>query len=139
MSRVVHACLDALVQGPAVGGGFFAEPGIDGGGQVTRHAVVVFSEVRVFGAVGRREQGAFNLGAEVLASLEFRGVLLVCQGTGISSLGGLLSCPHPRLQNGLKPPAGGLSRGNATSAKIGKGPLQTDGAWLKQQAHGSHL
>uniref|UniRef100_A0A803YE08 Inositol hexakisphosphate and diphosphoinositol-pentakisphosphate kinase n=1 Tax=Meleagris gallopavo TaxID=9103 RepID=A0A803YE08_MELGA len=49
---VVHAGLDALVQGPAVGGGFVAEPRIDGWRQVAGHAVVVFPQVGVLSTAG---------------------------------------------------------------------------------------
>lgn len=45
--RVVHACLDGLVQRVTVGSGLITQLGIDGRCQVTCHAVVVFAQVRV--------------------------------------------------------------------------------------------
>lgn len=49
--RVVHACLDGLVQGVAIGSGLITQLGIDGRCQVTGHAVVVFAQVRVLRTV----------------------------------------------------------------------------------------
>lgn len=49
---VVHAGLNALVQGPAVGGGFVTEPCVDGWRQVAGHAVVVFPQVGVLSTAG---------------------------------------------------------------------------------------
>lgn len=45
--RVVHARLNGLVQRVPVGSGLIAQLGIDGGCQVSGHAVVVFAQVRV--------------------------------------------------------------------------------------------
>lgn len=45
--RVVHACLNGLVQRVPVGSGLITQLGIDGRCQVTGHAVVVFAQVRV--------------------------------------------------------------------------------------------
>ncbi len=44
---VVHARLDGLVQCKTIGSGLITKFGIDGGCQVTRHAVVVVAQVRV--------------------------------------------------------------------------------------------
>lgn len=48
---VVHARLDGLVQRVAVGSGLITQLGIDGGSQVTGHAVVVLAQVRVLRTV----------------------------------------------------------------------------------------
>lgn len=48
---VVHACLDGLIQRVAIGRGPVAQLGVDGRRQVTCHAVVVFAQVWVLGAV----------------------------------------------------------------------------------------
>ena len=50
VAGVVHARLDGLVQSEAVGGGLVTQLGVDGGRQVTGHAVVVFAQVRILGA-----------------------------------------------------------------------------------------
>lgn len=51
VTRVVHACLDCLVQRVAIGRGPVAQLGVDGGRQVTSHAVVVLAQVWVLSAV----------------------------------------------------------------------------------------
>lgn len=52
MSRVVHPCLDALVQGPVAGGAFVPQLGIDGWGKGSSHAVIVLAEVWEVRALG---------------------------------------------------------------------------------------
>ena len=54
VARVVHAGLDTLVQGVAVGCHLVAELGVDGRREALGHAVVVFAQVRVVCAVRER-------------------------------------------------------------------------------------
>ena len=54
MSRVVHPGLDALVQGPVLGGHLVPQPGVDGGRQRRRHAVAVLPQVREVRAMRER-------------------------------------------------------------------------------------
>lgn len=62
VSGVVHSGLDALVQGPAVGGELVPQFGINGRSQSRGHAVVVFPQVREVRAAGKG--GAERLLAE---------------------------------------------------------------------------
>lgn len=59
MSGVVHAGLDALVQGPVVGGELVPQSGVDGRSQSRGHAVVVFPQVGEVGADGEEEVERF--------------------------------------------------------------------------------
>lgn len=51
MTRVVHTSLNALVKSPVVWSDLVPQFGIDGRGQRTGHAVVVFAKVRVVSTV----------------------------------------------------------------------------------------
>lgn len=55
VSGVVDSSLDALVQGPVVGGELVPQSGINGWSQSRGHAVVVFPQVRKVGAAGEEE------------------------------------------------------------------------------------
>lgn len=52
MPGVVHPGLDALVQGPVIGGGLVPQVGVHGWGQDSGHAVVVLPQVREICTVG---------------------------------------------------------------------------------------
>lgn len=56
VSGVVHSGLDALVQGPVIGGHSVPQFGINGRSQSRRHAVVVFPQVGEVGAAGEDEE-----------------------------------------------------------------------------------
>lgn len=55
MSGVVHSSLDALVQGPVVGGQLVPQFGINGWSQSGRHAVVMLPQIRIVSARTKRE------------------------------------------------------------------------------------
>lgn len=56
MPRVVHSSLDALVQGPVVGGELVPQFGINGRRQSRSHAVVVFPQIGVVRTLTKREK-----------------------------------------------------------------------------------
>ena len=56
---VVHSGLDALVQGPVVGGELVPQSGVDGRSQSRGHAVVVFPQVGEVRADGEKEVERF--------------------------------------------------------------------------------
>ncbi len=56
VSRIVHPSLDALVQGPVVGGCLVPQVSINGWGQCCCHAVVVLPQIREISAVESYQQ-----------------------------------------------------------------------------------